>query len=193
MTCFIHFIYSFTIPASIPLLFLTASVFRVPSMQPGMRKIVCRNSKKVGGVNRINEYGYLQRQQKWDIVNRRQQHPGLQRRWMTSNLSYSEMLYTRNLLRNKKAMIIDCDGVLYHGDRLLPGVKEFVNFLKSQDKKYLFLTNASDKSGRLNSVLFYQWDSFDNVEFSLLNLVWFLPMRKSVWILSVLFDKQKCW
>ena len=31
-------------------------------------------------------------------------------------------------LRNKKGFICDMDGVIYHGNRLLPGVKEFVHF-----------------------------------------------------------------
>ena len=29
-------------------------------------------------------------------------------------------------LRSKKGFICDMDGVIYHGNRLLPGVKEFV-------------------------------------------------------------------
>ena len=49
-------------------------------------------------------------------------------------------------LRNKKGFIIDMDGVIYHGDRLLPGVKEFVDWLYKEDKKFLFLTNASGRS-----------------------------------------------
>ena len=31
-----------------------------------------------------------------------------------------------NELRNKKGFICDMDGVIYHGNKLLPGVKEFV-------------------------------------------------------------------
>ena len=46
-------------------------------------------------------------------------------------------------LRNKKGFICDMDGVLYHGNRLLPGVKEFVEWLYKEDKKFLFLTNGS--------------------------------------------------
>ena len=49
-------------------------------------------------------------------------------------------------LRAKKAFICDMDGVLYHGNRLLDGVKEFVQWLESENKKYLFLTNASERS-----------------------------------------------
>lgn len=46
-------------------------------------------------------------------------------------------------LRNKKAFICDMDGVLYHGNRLLDGVCEFVDWLKRENKKFLFLTNNS--------------------------------------------------
>ena len=35
------------------------------------------------------------------------------------------------------------DGVIYHGDRLLPGVKEFLKWLKDSGKSFLFLTNSS--------------------------------------------------
>ena len=49
-------------------------------------------------------------------------------------------------LRNKKAFICDMDGVIYHGNRLLPGVKDFVEWLKENGKQFLFLTNASEWS-----------------------------------------------
>jgi len=51
-------------------------------------------------------------------------------------------------LKDKKAFICDMDGVLYHGNKLLPGVKEFVAWLKEEKKSYLFLTNASERSPR---------------------------------------------
>ena len=51
-------------------------------------------------------------------------------------------------LREKKGFICDMDGVIYHGNRLLPGVKEFVEWLYRNDKKFLFLTNGSGKSPR---------------------------------------------
>ena len=38
------------------------------------------------------------------------------------------------------------DGVIYHGGRLVEGAKEFVDWLKQQDKRFLFLTNSSAKS-----------------------------------------------
>ena len=49
-------------------------------------------------------------------------------------------------LRAKKGFICDMDGVIYHGNQLLPGVKEFVDWLYKEDKKFLFLTNASSRS-----------------------------------------------
>ena len=50
------------------------------------------------------------------------------------------------LLRSKLGFICDMDGVIYHGNRLLPGVKEFVDWLYKNDKKFLFLTNSSSRS-----------------------------------------------
>lgn len=43
----------------------------------------------------------------------------------------------------KKGFICDMDGVIYHGNRLLPGAKEFVDWLQREEKEYLFLTNNS--------------------------------------------------
>ena len=49
-------------------------------------------------------------------------------------------------LMRKKAFISDMDGVIYHGNLLLPGVREFVDFLKRENKKFLFLTNSSERA-----------------------------------------------
>jgi NagD protein len=49
-------------------------------------------------------------------------------------------------LRAKKGFICDMDGVIYFGYNLIPGVKEFVSWMCKNDKKFLFLTNASGKS-----------------------------------------------
>ena len=49
-------------------------------------------------------------------------------------------------IRNKNGFIIDMDGVLYHGNMLLPGVKKFVQWLVSSGKKFVFLTNSSERT-----------------------------------------------
>ena len=51
-------------------------------------------------------------------------------------------------VRSKAGFIIDMDGVIYHGNRLIPGVMEFIQWLEAQGKKYLFLTNSSERSPR---------------------------------------------
>lgn len=51
-------------------------------------------------------------------------------------------------LRKKKGFLCDMDGVIYHGETLLPGVKDFVAWLYAEKKKFLFLTNASGKAPR---------------------------------------------
>ncbi len=48
----------------------------------------------------------------------------------------------------KQGFISDMDGVLYHGNRLLDGVKEFIGWLENTGKRYLFLTNASERAPR---------------------------------------------
>jgi len=51
-------------------------------------------------------------------------------------------------LRNRNGFICDMDGVIYHGNKLLPGVKEFVKWLYKENKRFLFLTNSSERSPR---------------------------------------------
>lgn len=47
---------------------------------------------------------------------------------------------------SKKGFICDMDGVIYLGNQLLPGVREFVNWLNENGKQFLFLTNSSERS-----------------------------------------------
>ena len=49
-------------------------------------------------------------------------------------------------IQAKTGFICDMDGVIYHGNNLLPGTKEFINWLVNEGKKYLFLTNSSERS-----------------------------------------------
>jgi NagD protein len=49
-------------------------------------------------------------------------------------------------IKGKTGFIIDMDGVIYHGNKLLPGVTDFVAWLESAGKKYLFLTNSSERT-----------------------------------------------
>ncbi len=51
-------------------------------------------------------------------------------------------------LRCKQGFICDMDGVIYHGNRLLPGALAFVNWLKLEKKDFVFLTNSSERSPR---------------------------------------------
>ena len=48
----------------------------------------------------------------------------------------------------KKAFICDMDGVIYHGNKVLPGTAEFIDWLKRENKEYLFLTNNSGLTPR---------------------------------------------
>ena len=50
---------------------------------------------------------------------------------------------------NKKhGFICDMDGVIYHGNKILPGVPEFIDWLHREKKEFLFLTNNSGYTRR---------------------------------------------
>jgi len=52
-------------------------------------------------------------------------------------------MMTLDWIREKKAFLIDMDGVIYHGKFLLPGVPEFISWLREEGKLYRFVTNNS--------------------------------------------------
>lgn len=46
----------------------------------------------------------------------------------------------------KTGFICDMDGVIYHGNRVLDGVAEFVNWMIDNEKRFVFLTNSSERT-----------------------------------------------
>ena len=60
--------------------------------------------------------------------------------------SGNKMLGMVDRIVEKKGFICDMDGVIYKGDLILPGVREFVEWLHTNGKEFLFLTNASGRS-----------------------------------------------
>ncbi|TPX68364.1 hypothetical protein SpCBS45565_g03138 [Spizellomyces sp. 'palustris'] len=65
-----------------------------------------------------------------------------------SELSPDEYEGKLHKIQEKKGFICDMDGVIYHGNLLLPGVKEFIAWLMKENKKFLFLTNNSAPTPR---------------------------------------------
>jgi NagD protein len=58
------------------------------------------------------------------------------------------------------------DGVIYHGNRLVEGSKDFVDWLKKEGKRFLFLTNSSSKSPKeLRQKLFHLGIDVDPEDF----------------------------
>ena len=49
-------------------------------------------------------------------------------------------------IRRKSGFICDMDGVIYHGNKVLDGVAEFVNWMIDNNKKFVFLTNSPEKT-----------------------------------------------
>ncbi|KAF5191595.1 Phosphoglycolate phosphatase [Thalictrum thalictroides] len=50
------------------------------------------------------------------------------------------------LLESIEAFLFDCDGVIWKGDKLIEGVPQTLELLRSQGKKLIFVTNNSTKS-----------------------------------------------
>jgi HAD superfamily hydrolase (TIGR01457 family) len=50
-------------------------------------------------------------------------------------------------IQDLTTFLIDLDGVVYRGETMIPGAKEFIEWLDRHQKKYLYLTNNSFASG----------------------------------------------
>ncbi|KAK8591917.1 hypothetical protein V6N13_062512 [Hibiscus sabdariffa] len=50
------------------------------------------------------------------------------------------------LLDSVDAFLFDCDGVIWKGDKLIDGIPETLEMLRSKGKKLVFVTNNSTKS-----------------------------------------------
>jgi NagD protein len=64
----------------------------------------------------------------------------------TINFEVIPMNEKLQAIRSKRGYICDMDGVIYHANDLLPGAKEFVDWLHKENKQFLFLTNSSERS-----------------------------------------------
>ena len=49
-------------------------------------------------------------------------------------------------IKNKVGFICDMDGVIYHGNKILDGVTDFVNWMLENNKKFVFLTNSAERT-----------------------------------------------
>jgi len=49
-------------------------------------------------------------------------------------------------IKNKIGFICDMDGVIYHGSRILDGVPEFLSWMITSGKKFVFLTNSAERT-----------------------------------------------
>jgi len=49
-------------------------------------------------------------------------------------------------IKNKIGFICDMDGVIYHGNKVLDGVHDFIKWITENDKKFVFLTNSPEKT-----------------------------------------------
>ena len=51
-----------------------------------------------------------------------------------------------NILKNKKLFLLDMDGTIYLDNNLFDGTLDFLNYVKKNGGRYIFLTNNSSKS-----------------------------------------------
>ncbi|KAI6115323.1 HAD-like domain-containing protein [Pisolithus croceorrhizus] len=73
---------------------------------------------------------------------------------MAVRLSHAE--HYEALLDKYNTWMFDCDGVLWHGDRLIEGAVQVLDMLRKRGKRLLFVTNNATKSRRSYKTKFDQ-------------------------------------
>ncbi|KAJ3219659.1 hypothetical protein HK099_004624 [Clydaea vesicula] len=121
----------------------------------GVQKILKKHDKATGGNPNLSTYetnlvtNYLLELTEDDLIEIQSELKELFQKsggFMDSLQFKTEVRKLPFNIVEKKNFIIDMDGVIYHGSHLLPGVVNFINWLKSTNKNFLFLTNSSDKT-----------------------------------------------
>lgn len=62
------------------------------------------------------------------------------------NWKISQKVEAEEIINNKEIFFFDCDGVLWHGNKVLDGAADVINKLLEKKKKVYFITNNSTKS-----------------------------------------------
>ncbi|KAG7034022.1 Phosphoglycolate phosphatase 2, partial [Cucurbita argyrosperma subsp. argyrosperma] len=75
--------------------------------------------------------------------------------WRTSEPQLLSTGNARDLIDSVEAFLFDCDGVIWKGDKLVDGVVDTLEMLRSKGKKLVFVTNNSSKSRRQYAKKFY--------------------------------------
>jgi phosphoglycolate/pyridoxal phosphate phosphatase family enzyme len=60
----------------------------------------------------------------------------------------------QEFVNNIDVFLFDCDGVLWHGNQILPNIRETLQYLRSLNKKLYFITNNNTKSREGNAKKF---------------------------------------
>ncbi|CAN0890886.1 Phosphoglycolate phosphatase 2 [Linum grandiflorum] len=61
----------------------------------------------------------------------------------------------QSLVDSVEAFLFDCDGVIWKGEKLIDGVSQTLDLLRSKGKKLVFVTNNSTKSRRQYAAKFH--------------------------------------
>jgi ribonucleotide monophosphatase NagD (HAD superfamily) len=61
--------------------------------------------------------------------------------WMGAGLPGSISQARLDLLRQINGLILDVDGVLFEGQRMLPGAEELVTYLRQSKTPHIYLSN----------------------------------------------------
>eukprot|EP00276_Gloeochaete_wittrockiana_P000194 CAMPEP_0184671412 /NCGR_PEP_ID=MMETSP0308-20130426/85477_1 /TAXON_ID=38269 /ORGANISM="Gloeochaete witrockiana, Strain SAG 46.84" /LENGTH=325 /DNA_ID=CAMNT_0027118531 /DNA_START=59 /DNA_END=1036 /DNA_ORIENTATION=- len=92
-----------------------------------------------------------------------------------------------SLLTHNDAFFLDCDGVLWQGDRLFHGIKETLDFLASLQKKTFFFTNNSTKSRKQYLKKFHSL-GLNNVTY---DQIYGSAFAAAAYLDSIQFDRSK--
>ncbi|CAA3021075.1 phosphoglycolate phosphatase 1B, chloroplastic-like [Olea europaea subsp. europaea] len=102
-------------------------------------------SKKIPLISNPAFYNSLRPVIEWNSV-RSSTSRRMASRIVTARASAEKLKDPDQLIDSVKTFIFDCDGVIWKGDKLIDGVPETLDMLRSKGKRLVFVTNNSTKS-----------------------------------------------
>ncbi|KAF4356777.1 hypothetical protein G4B88_022026 [Cannabis sativa] len=82
----------------------------------------------------------------WNISRRSSSRSSRMEKSFTTRASAQPLTNADELIDSVETFIFDCDGVIWKGDKLIDGVPETLDLLRSKGKRLVFVTNNSTKS-----------------------------------------------
>uniref|UniRef100_A0A803PZ68 phosphoglycolate phosphatase n=1 Tax=Cannabis sativa TaxID=3483 RepID=A0A803PZ68_CANSA len=121
----------------------------------------------------------------WNISRRSSSRSSRMEKSFTTRASAQPLTNADELIDSVETFIFDCDGVIWKGDKLIDGVPETLDLLRSKGKRLVFVTNNSTKSRKQYG------KKFETLGLSVSEEIFASSFAAAAYLKSINFPKDK--